>query len=356
MDESISEPVALRQIEAMTAAFEQAARSFPGSLSESWHTFGGMSVRVRIVGRKLAEHILQPFSHLKAQESDRATPQLTIDLWDEEETKIRRQLRSPLRTEQWNQITAVSTEGRFVAQQLPNTLVFLDLEAEHIVGSIAWSDRIFIYERAKPLARLLLEWHNYRNVQVIHAGLVSQDGQGILFAGKNGSGKSSAALACLCAGLSFASEDFVGLEKLPDGSFRGHSLYNSVFLETEHLGRFTELAPYVIKGRLPQEQKSVIVLSQAFPERLARSVPIRALALCRVGDAPGSRVRPASKGEVLLELGASSLLQIPSREKRIFFKLAELIEQVPCYQLELGRDLDSIPCRVQGLLAEVGPS
>jgi hypothetical protein len=356
MDESVAESSALRQIETMKVAFGQAAESFPASLSESWHTFGGMSVRIRIVGRALAEGILQPISHLKAEGLDRVAPQLAIDLWDEEETGIRRQIRSPQQSGQWSQITATSTEGRFVLHQLPNTLVALDLEANHIVGSIAWSDRIFIYERAKPLARPLLEWHNRRNVQVIHAGLVSQDSRGILLAGKSGSGKSSAALACLCAGLSFLSEDFVGLEQLPDGSFRGHSIYNSVFLETEHLGRFSALAPLVIRIRLPKERKSAIILSQAFPERLACSVPIRAVALCRVGDAPGSRLGPASKGEALLGLGASSLLQIPSREKRIFLKLADLIEQIPCYRLELGRDLHSIPGRVQEILAEVAQS
>jgi hypothetical protein len=223
------------------------------------------------------------------------------------------------------------------------------------MGSIAWHDRIFIYERAKPLARLLLNWHNDQDIQVIHTGMVARDGKGILFAGKSGSGKSTSSLACICAGFDYLSEDYVGLESREDSSFVGHSLYNSVFLETRHLARFTELIPYAIKGRPPHEEKSVIILSQIFPERLERVVPIRALAVLRVADTSKPRFRPASKGEALLALGPSSLLQIPNRGLGTlgFNKLAQLVKRVPCYWLEVGNDLGSIAERVDELLGTV---
>jgi hypothetical protein len=133
----------------------------------------------------------------------------------------------------------------------------------------------------------------------------------------------------------------------------GHSLYNSVFLETVHLTRFEELLPYAIKGRLPHEEKSVIILSQVFPERLKRTVPIQMLALLRVADTPRPRFRPASKGEALLALGPSSLLQIPNRGLGVrgFNRLAQLVEQVPCYWLEVAGDLRSIADGVDELLA-----
>ena len=229
----------------------------------------------------------------------------------------------------------------------------MDRTANRIIGSIAWSDQVFNYERGKPLARPLLEWHNDQNIQVVHTGLVSQNGQGVLFAGKSGSGKSTSALACLCAGFNYLSEDYVGLQMLQNGSFVGHSLYNSVFLDTAHLARFTDLVPYVIRGRSPHEKKSVVILSHVFPHRLERAVPIRVLVLTRVVEgAVDSRTRPASKSEALLALGPSSLLQIPSRGASSFTKLAQLAERVPSYWLELGRDLESIPGRVKELLSE----
>lgn len=335
---------------AMRVAFECAARQFPQSVHESYYIFAGHSVRIRIVGSCLAQHILQPFSHLRTDKPDRNTRRLTIDLWDENETSIRCYAGSRTNTV-WSDVTSMSTDQRFIGQCLPNTLACFDRRARRIVGSIAWSERIFIYERAKPLARLLLEWHNDQHIQMIHGGLVSRHGQGILFLGKSGSGKSTASVACLSAGFDYLGEDYVGLQTLSDGSFMGHSLYNSVFLDTEHLTRFPQFAPYVTRGR-PHEAKSVVILSNVFPKRLKRAVPIRVVMLPCLVNASESRIRPASKGEALLALGPSSLIEIPSRGIDSFGKLAQLVEQVPTYWLELGRDLKSTPSRVEEFLSE----
>lgn len=335
----------------MQVAFQKAREKNPESFHESFYTFAGQVVRIRIVGRALAKNILLAFSHLQINEPVLLTPQLTIDLWDERETGIYCRVSFTNDDSSWIEITATSPDNRFVGQRLPNTLTCLDRIANRIIGSITWSEQIFIYERAKPLARLLVEWHNDQQVQVIHAGLVARDDLGILFAGKSGSGKSTSSLACVCAGFSYLSEDFIGLQRLADGPFLGHSLYNSVFLEARHLAQFSMLTPYVTRGR-PIEEKSAVILSQVFPQRLKRVVPIRVLLIPRVIGARAAKIHPASKGQALLALGPSSLLQIPSRRIRGFSKLAQLVEQVPCYWLELGSDLGSIPRCVEEFLAE----
>jgi hypothetical protein len=342
----------------MQAEFEQAVAKYPDELHESFYVFGGQNVHIRIVGRELAEHICRPFSHLRAEKQSSETLRLIINLWDENKTHIARQFPSTLDDLKWTEATVKSADDRFIGQQLPHTVSCLDRDVGHIMASIAWHDRIFIYERAKPLARLLLEWHNDQDVQVIHAGLVARDGNGILFAGKSGSGKSTSSLACICAGFDYLSEDYVGLQRRCDGSFVGHSLYNSVFLETAHLKRFEELLPYAIKGRLPEEQKSVIVLSQVFPERLERAVPIRLLALLRVGDTSKPKLRTASKAEALLAIGPSSLLQIQNRRLGVrgFDRMVQLVERIPCYWLEVGSDLGSMPPGLEDVLNEVSLS
>lgn len=337
---------------AMRGAFERAMNQFSETVHESSYIFGGCHVCIRIVGCQLAQHIVQPFSHLQIPTTGSNAPQLTIDLWDENATDIRCYTGSRGTCHGWTDVTSMSSDGRFIGQLQPNTLTCFDRNAQHIVGSIAWSNQIFIYERAKPLSRLLLEWHNDQDIQVIHAGLVSRDGQGVLFVARSGSGKSTASLACLCAGFHYLGEDFIGLQRARDGSFVGYSLYNSVFLETGHLERFPEFMPYVIKGQ-PHEVKSVVVLSHIFPKRLERVAPIRAVVLPKVVDAPKSRFRPVSKARALLALGTSSLIEIPSRGMESFAKLAQLVEQVPTYWLELGRDLESIPACIDELLTKV---
>ena len=352
MNVTVSEAAASRQFETMREAFRQTAKSNPDGLCESGYRFAGRSVRMRIVGRELAKHIALPFSHLRADTRSSTASQLSIDLWDENETGIRCWARSSNPDGRWRQVTGLSSEGRFLLQELPNTLVGYDRADARIVGSIAWSDGLFVYEQAKPLARLLLEWHNDRNVQVIHAGLVSRHGQGILFAGKSGSGKSTAALACLCDGFDFLSEDYVGLERLHDGCLVGHSLYSSVFLERSHLALFPSLLPHAIEDRAGRDKKSAVILSQVLPGRMAQVARVRALVVTSVVSVSESRYRPTSKGQALLSLGPSSLLQIPSQGVRGFDALCQLVERVPCYCLELGRDLTSIPRRVEEILLE----
>ena len=342
----------------MQDAFQAAMTGYPGELHESVYIFAGHTARIRVIGRDLAKHIYRPFSHLKTKGPSFAPPELRIDLWDENLTGKGGSIGPTNNGGGWSETTVKSFNDQFVGQQLPNTVSCLDRRAKHIVASIAWHDRIFIYEQAKPLARLLLEWHNDRGVQVIHAGLVARNGTGILFVGKSGSGKSTSSLACIAAGFDYLSEDYVGLEACTDGSFLGHSLYSSVFVQTSQLARFEELIPYAIKGRLPHEEKSVIILSEIFPERLRRSVLIRALVLLRVLDRPELRPRPASKGEALLALGPSSLLQIPNRELGAngFKRLVELVERVPCYWLDVGCGLGSVAPGVEEILFQVSPA
>jgi hypothetical protein len=97
-----------------------------------------------------------------------------------------------------------------------------------------------------------------------------------------------------------------------------------------------------------------VLLSQIVSARLATSAPIRLLALPRVSGATETRFRPASKAEALLALIPDSLFApIPRPGSRGFQRLARLVEQVPSYSLELGRDLTQIADRVEELLSEV---
>jgi hypothetical protein len=353
MNVTVSEAAARRQFKVMQSAFEQAIEKNPNSLRESHYVFGGHAVRVRVVGREFAKQLSLPFSHLQLDAADRVDPRLTIDLLDENETNIR--VNSTSAGAGSEKIVAMSPDGRFVGQRRPNSLSCYDREAGRIISSVAWGDQLSIYERAKPLDRPLLEWHNEQQIQIIHAALISRQNTGILFAGKSGSGKSTSALAtCLYGRFNFLSEDFVGLQRMPDGSFVGHSIYNSVFLKTDHVGRFPILRPYVMKG-MPHEEKCFVILSRVYPDRLKRTAPIRVLVLPRVADTPQQRFRRASKGEALLALAPSSFLQIPNGRLGVrgFDKIAQLVEQVPCYWLEVGGDLTSIGHRVEELLTEL---
>jgi len=350
MDMVVTGEFALQQFHTMKSTFEQVLNAQPRGAFEFWYTFAGQAVRMRVVGCEMAKTLSQPLSHLRETQL-RSTAQLSVDLWDEGETAVP-QRREALNSERRSlKIIQVTADGQFVGQQLRNLSCCYDRRNRCIVGSIAWKEQVSIYDRWKPLSRPLLEWYNDEGVQIVHAGLVAQDGQGVLFVGKSGSGKSTASLACLCDGFEFLGEDYVGLQRVDSRAFIGHSLYNSVFLKSDHLHRFPMLSSHVVKA-LPYDEKSAVVLSQVFPERLRPSCEVRVLVLPRIVDALKPTAHRASKSEALLKFATSSLLKFPSRRLGVwgFNKLAEIVEHVPCYWLDLGRDIPSIPSVIRDIL------
>ena len=84
----VSEAAALDQFKIMQSAFQQAMVENPHSLSESAFIFAGRQVRIRVLGRKMAQQVLRPFSHLGSNGSGAVHPHLTIDLWDRSEMNI----------------------------------------------------------------------------------------------------------------------------------------------------------------------------------------------------------------------------------------------------------------------------
>ena len=70
-------------------------------------------------------------------------------------------------------------------------------------------------------------------------------------------------------------------------------------------------------------------------------------------DAEESRLAPVSKTETLLALAPSSIIMIPGRGPVGMKTLGDLVASVPCYRLELGRNLDSIADRVRDICGEV---
>lgn len=343
----------------MKASFVQATNIGRGRLRELYYRFAGRSVSVRIVGDELAEHFSRPFAHLETSETPPPAPYLTIDLWDEEITGIPCPAALPHGDigPKWvvgDGIFTASPDGRFVGYQFRQSMTWLDRKAQHVIGWTASGKKLSLYERGKPLHLLLSVWYHDQDMQVIHAGLVSRNGQGVLFPGMGGSGKSTSALACLSSGFDYLGDDYIGLQASPDGTFMGHSIYNSTWLEPDHMAHFPLLSPHAIYGRHPGEDKCLVLLSHLFPKQLSPGVQIRVLALPRIADASTTRFFPASRADALLQLAPSSLLALAPRPgARGFQMLTQLVKSVPSYRLELGRDLTEIPHRVQDLLTEV---
>jgi hypothetical protein len=230
-------------------------------------------------------------------------------------------------------------------------VTWLDRQARQLVAWRSSAAEYSLYERTKPLRLMLRVWYDDEHVQFVHSGLVARVGHGALLAGGGGAGKSTTSLACLRAGLDFLGDDFIGLEEQPDGSFVGHSLFSTVRLERHQMARFPDLSEQALVSRDALDPKSLLFLTEIFPERLPRAAAIRVLLLPRVVDAEISRLAPASPAQALLALAPSTVIAALGPGFQGFERLARLVRSVPTYWLELGRDLRSIPACVDEALA-----
>lgn len=337
----------------MQAGFAKASAAHPHGRCEGHYTLAGQAVNIRIVGRELAACMHQPFAHVRMDHMAPKAPRLTIELWDQRETGVDCQSRTPRDDLNLHPMQVQSVDGRFVVYQLHASIICLDRQNGHMIGCISRVDELSLYELGRPLHVPLTWWHNDRDVPVIHAGLVARDGKGVLFVGSGGAGKSTSALACFCAGFRYISDDLIGLQTSSDGAFSGHSLYNSTYVEAGHLSRFPLLRPHVIKKRYAFEKKCLVLLSQVLPLQLDQSTKINVVMLPRVVHEAPSQIRPAPKGKALLALAPSSRAINQSIGVQGMNKLIQLVERVPCYWLELGRDWDHMPARIENLLSAV---
>jgi hypothetical protein len=338
----------------MRRAFTEAKRSHPHAFRESTYVLAGQPARMRIVGVKLAEFMDLPFAHLRLADTNPSVQELSIELWDEVETTNSCRVGLTRDDLDLHPNLKRSADGRYASYQLQHSLVCLDRVSGLMIGYVSNAEELSLYERGRPLHVPLSLWHKTQDIPMVHAGLVAKKGRGVLLAGPGGSGKSTSAVMCAYAGFDYLSDDLVGLEITSDGYFVGHSLYNSTFMEPDHLKRFTQVERQAISGRYWFEKKHLVLLSQISSLRFARSCRIHSIVLPRVLHRPSSVLRRASKGETLMALAPSSLL-VGERSYAMegFNKLARLVQQVPCYWLELGDALDEIPGVLEGLLSEV---
>lgn len=211
------------------------------------------------------------------------------------------------------------------------------------MGWVQSPERLTLYERGKPFASLLPLIVERFERYMFHAALVSWRGEGVLFAGAAGAGKSTSALSCLRGGFDFIGEDLLVLEEKPTDGFVGHGVYNSAWIAPDHLPRFGELSGHAQIASEAKEGKRALMLADIFPDRLRAAAPVHFMMLPRVRPGVASTVMPAGKPEALKQLAPNCLMTASRIDKKGFESLVRLVKTTRCYRLELGDDLECVP-------------
>lgn len=353
-DTTIASPAA--HFKVVHRAFQTATQA-AGTI-ERFYDLGGYRVKLCFAGRALIQHVTPALAHRAAAPNQK--PDLTVCLWDTASTDVN------MPPPAWGgdaygargEIKGFNDARSQTNFQLDGPALrvaaanMLDHELNTALYWIPDASQFPYYERSAPLRMILNWWMSRRGRQVIHAGAVgtAQEG-GVLLAGKGGSGKSTAALACLPSKLLYASDDYLLLDNGPTPF--AYSLYSSAKLHGDHLHRLPHLSAAVSKEENLAEEKAIIFLNDYFPEKLTAGFPIRAILLPRVTGSPETQIKRASGAACLTALAPSSIFQLPGAGAEAFHQLARFTQRVPGYVLELGTDIARIPLVILKLLAEI---
>lgn len=367
----------------LAASFAAGARS--RGESEQLLCLAGLDVRLRFAGTAMRARLLPALAHLaQPASSETATPALTIYLWDSATTGAPPPPLPPvgeayaagspgsLTTDFFAEGATPATPGQvhatgplyYVEDPPLRAAYYPDLEALSTVDferneAFYWvgdASAQAYWQEASP-ARQIFQWFlTTKGVFHIHGSSVGTETGGVLAVGKGGSGKSTVALASLGSSLSYAGDDYVGVRLSP--SPRVESLYSSGKLNPPHVrSHLPELVPLLANSERLESEKAVVYVHQHFPSQTTRGYPLRAVLIPRVrADRTETRVVPASRGEALAALAPSTILQIHPPEPAALVAMSQLVARVPCYGLELGSDVATIPAAITQLLATLPAS
>jgi len=342
-------PTPTEFVDEVWQANEQAAERC-GTIDRDF-CIGGRIIRLRFAGTELIAPVTSALAHLTHLSSSVVHPELTIHIWDTRSSNIKMPF-IPL----WNdcsergQVRAFTHSSISVTRLTAAGVFSVWDPARQLAIYWAYSaDEIPSYERGAPFRGLLQAWWRAQSGLMLHAGAIGSKQGAALLVGKGGVGKSTAALACMEAGMHYLSDDYCLLTHQPQPEV--HSVYCSAKIYAADLQRFPSLPPLISNPQELGEEKALCFLRHGSNCHLMPSLPLRVILLPRISSCPHTSLLPASPMTALQALAPSALLQLPEAGGTELSSIREVVTRVPCFWLESGSDVQRIPQQVMEAIA-----
>ena len=213
-------------------------------------------------------------------------------------------------------------------------------------------DRPFpFWEIGSPFRFLLHDHFAHHGMQFVHGAAVGDAAGALLVVGMGGSGKSSTAMACAAAGMSYLGDDYCIVDC---ESHEVHCLYRSGKLVGEKdLARLPAFAGRSINADSFERGgsgKGVYLVDSVVEGSIAASRPVAGIAVPHIVRETGSRVGPACAGDALEALMPSSIGQLPGAGAEDARRLERLVAECRTIRIDVGSDARGVAEAVRGAL------
>jgi hypothetical protein len=185
----------------------------------------------------------------------------------------------------------------------------------------------------------------------IHAAGISVGNSGILLAGPSGAGKSTLAIVLLQSlgkGAGFLGDDMLFLTAGADG-IKMHGWPEPIDVAEWTQRTLPNLLPLMHRTATVR-RKGQIAASQVAGAIPAHNGRPEVIVFPRVTQQAKSVLIPISSDDALLELAPNVLLTEATSSQAHLEVLGSLAGQCRCYRLEAGRDIESLPGMLLGLI------
>jgi hypothetical protein len=313
------------------------------------HDFLIADLRLRIdVAKGLIEQsICRALAHLAVPAFEE--PDLTVSVWDSESAGLS-DLRPAWTAADYDLHGTISkfNDSRYhtVVQANPTILRMLDREERRAVYWTRAARELPYWEIGAPLRLLLHEWLNGCRRTPVHGAAVGYRDGGVLIAGVGGSGKSNVAMACLNSDLLYASDDYCVLTNEPE--WRVHSLYCTGKIAGADLRRHPHLASHVSNADELDREKALFFVHEFSPEKIVRTMPIRAIVMPRLIGAGRTEIIPATAAAAQMAVAISTMVISHWTAGSTFSQVAGLVRALPSFHLRIGEDF--APSAISDLL------
>jgi hypothetical protein len=324
-------------------------------LASADYAFGGSRISLEFASGALLEQISPAFAHLQiAADANRDDePRLRVALWDGSASPGTPPPRpaAPRDQPRGALVHLHDPPVRVAYQPGLEMLSLLDSEDRRAWYWVRDTDIQATWDQGCPIRQILFWWLGEQGYLQVHGAAVGTPTAGVLVVGPPGSGKSTVALACLGSSLLYAGDDYVAVKV--DSSPQVASLYCSAKLDADSMAqRLPQLLPLLANTDRLHAEKAVVYVHEHFPQSTARGFPLKAVVVPRLTSAGAEAKTVAiSRAAAFTALAPSTLFQLHTAGGRELSALSDLLEHLPCYALDIGADLASVPAALEELIS-----
>lgn len=168
----------------------------------------------------------------------------------------------------------------------------------------------------------------------VHGGCIGLNGRCLLLAGKGKTGKTTASLACACAGWDYAGDDFV-FANTETGKIE--PLYATARLRIAAVDEFSALLHTSVELSYDDDDaRHELRLADAFGRERIKGGKLAAILLPRRQDAATPEFSPARRSEAFSALLPNTSIGLLGWPDKTAKKIAALVEHTPVFFVDTG--------------------